>query len=236
MNLEILLIILIILLLGYVIYLNILLTKKNIFIESTIKRLSGIEKSWSAEEMNRFMQEIRKVQNYGSFFNDRLFDEKPLKFLLENKKDTKVYIHYTKYEDVANKILNDGFLYADSFYKTALPVSNDKLDLLIKHNNRKSFGNYLMIICLSDKIVDHYSAELDKNGLNGIAVENIMTETDTSLNENGDIVYLLPNKFIKGFINHQTGEVTVNPSFDPTYDSPLFIKNLELLKKQKNAG
>ncbi len=231
MNLEIILTILIVLLLGYIIYMNILLTKKNLFIESTLKRLSGIDKSWSAEDMNRFMKEIRKVQNYSSFFNDKLFDERPLKFLLENKQDTKIYIHYTKEEAVAKRILNDGFLYADSFYKTALPVTNDKLDLLIKHNTRKSFGNYLMIICLSDKIIERYSAELDKYGLNGVVVENILTESDTSINENGDIVYLLPNRFIKGFINHQTGEITSNPSFDPTYDSPVFTKNIESLRK-----
>ena len=233
---ELLLIILITLLLGYIIYLHILLTKKNIFIESTVKRLTGIDKSWNAEEMNRFLQEIRKANQYSSFFNDKLFEEKPLKFLFENKKDSSIYIHYTKEEGVAKRILNDGFLYADSFYKTALPVTNDKLDLLIKHNNRKSFGNYLMILCLSDKIIDHYSSDLARNGLNSVAVENILTETDTSLNENGDIVYLLPNRFVKGFINHQTGEITENPAFDPAYDSPSFSMNLELLKKQKSPG
>ncbi len=233
---ELLLIILIVLLLGYIIYLHVLLTKKNIFIESTVKRLSGIEKSWTAEEINRFLQETRKVQHYSSFFNDKLFEEKPLKFLLENKKDSRVYIHYTKEKDVAKRILNDGFLYADSFYKTALPVTNDKLDLLIKHNSRKSFGEYLIILCLSDKIFDHYLAELDRNGLNGVAVENILTEAETSRNENGDSVYLLPNRFVKGFINHQTGEVTVNPEFDPLYNSPVFSMNLKLLLKQKSAG
>ena len=233
---DFLLIILIVLLLGYIIYLHILLTKKNIFIESTVKRLSGIEKNWSSEEVNRFMHEIRKVHNYSSFFNDKLFEEKPLKFLLENKNNSRIFIHYTKEEAVAKRILNDGFLYADSFYKTALPVTNDRLDLLIKHNSRKSFGDYLMIISISDKVFDHYSAELDRVGLNGIAVENILTEADTSLNENGDIVYLLPNYYVKGFINHQTGEVIANHAFNPSYDSSSFSRNLELLRKQKSAG
>jgi len=233
---ELLLIILIALLLGYIIYLHVQLAKKNIFIESTVKRLSGIEKSWSAEEMNRFLHEIRKVHHYSSFFNDKLFEEKPLNFLLENKKDSRIYIHYTKEENVARSIINEGFRYADSFYKTALPVTSDRLDLLIKHNNRKSFGDYLMILCLSDKIVDYYSAELDKYGLNGISVENILTETGSSRNENGDIVYLLPNRFVKGFINHQTGEIAGNPAFDPSYDSPAFSRNIDLLKKQKQIG
>ncbi len=233
---ELLFIIIIVLLLGYIIYLHVLLTKKNIFIESTVKRLSGIEKSWNPEELNRFMNELRKVHNYSTFFNDKLFEEKPMKFLLENKLNSRIFIHYTKEEDVARRILKDGFLYADSFYKTALPVTNDRLDLLIKHNNRKSFGDYLMILVISEKIFDYYTTELDRSGLNGIAVENILTEADTSVNENGDTVYLLPNNYVKGYINHRTGEVTANQVFDPSFNSPVFNRNLELLRKQKSAG
>jgi len=230
MRTDIFLIALIAALLGYIIYLHIRLVKKNMFIESTVKRLSGIEKSWSAEEMNRFLSEIRKVQHYSSFFNDKLFEEEPLNFLFENKKGLRVYMHYTKEESVAKSIIREGFRYADSFYKTALPVTSDRLDLLVKHNTRKSFGNYLMILCLSDKIVDYYSSELDRHGLKGVAVENILTESPPSRNENADTVYLLPNCYVKGYINHQTGEIVANPDFKPSYDSPAFSRNIELLK------
>jgi hypothetical protein len=236
MGTDIVLIILIALLVGYIIYLHIQLVKKNLFIESTVKRLSGIEKAWTPEELDRFLHEIRKIQHYSTFFNDKLFEEKSLNFLFENKKDLKIYIHYTKEEHVARKILNEGFRYADSFYKTALSVTGDKLDLLIKHNNRRSFGNYLMILCLSDRIVDHYTAELDKYGLKGVAVENILTETAPSRNENSDTVFLLPNRYVKGFINHQTGEISVNPDFNPSYDSPAFTHNIELLRNEKESG
>jgi hypothetical protein len=230
MGTYIVFIILITVLLGYIIYLHIQLVKKNLFIESTVKRLSGMEKSWSAEEMKRFLLEVRKVQHYSSFFNDKLFEEKSLEFLLENKKDSKIYIHYTKEETVARSILTEGFRYTDSFYKTALPVTNDRLDLLMKHNSRKSFGHYLIIICLSDRIVDHYTAELDRHGLKGVNVENILNETPVSRNENSDTVYLLPNRYVKGFINHLTGEIAVNPDFNPSYDSPAFARNIKFLR------
>lgn len=229
MGTYIVFILLIAVLLGYIIYLHIRLVKKNLFIESTVKRLSGMEKSWSAEEMKRFLMEVRKVQHYSSFFNDKLFEEKSLEFLLENKKDSKIYIHYTKEETVARSILTEGFRYTDSFYKTALPVTNDRLDLLMKHNSRKSFGHYLIIICLSDRIIDHYTAELDRHGLKGVNVENILNETPVSKNENSDTVYLLPNRYVKGFINHQTGEIAVNPDFNPSYDSPAFARNIKFL-------
>jgi len=231
MGTDIFLIALIAALVGYIIYLHLQMAKKNLFIESTVKRLSGLEKSWDAEEMNRFLHEIKRIQHYSAFFNDRLFEEEPLNFLFVNKPDSRVYIHYTKEETVARNILAEGFRYADSFYKTALPVTNDKLDLLIKHNNRKSFGNYMMILCLSDRIVDYYSAILDRHGLKGVAVENILTETATSLNENADTVFLLPKQYVKGFINHNTGEIAVNPDFNPAFDSPAFLKNIEQMKK-----
>jgi hypothetical protein len=232
MTTEILVVLFIIALLGYIIFLHIQLAKKNIFIESTVKRLSGIKKSWSAEEMMRFLLEIKKTSHYSSFFTEKLFEEKSMGFLLENHKDSRIYIHYTKEEADARNIIKEGFRYAESFYKTALSVSADRLDLLIKHNSRKSFGDYVIILCLSDKIFDHYAAELDRKGLKEYSVENVLTETPPFKNENADIIYQLSNRFVKGYINHQTGEITPNPDFNPAYNSQTFENNLDLLKER----
>jgi hypothetical protein len=233
MTTEILIVVTIAVLLGYIIFLHIQLAKKNIFIESTVKRLSGIEKSWSADEMMKFLLEIRKVRHYDSFFTDKLFEDKPLAFLLENAKEDKVFIHYTKNENDAKSILKEGFRFADSFYKTALPVSNDKLDLLIKHNGRKSFGDYVVVISFSDKVFDHYSSELDRYGLKAYSVENVLTDVQPFKNENDDdIIYQLSNRYVKGYINHQSGEITKNPDYNPAYDSSEFEKNLEFLKSR----
>lgn len=227
---ELLLILLIALLLGYIIFLHIRLAKRNIFIESTLERFSGHGKNWSTEEMMKFLHEIRNISHYNSFFTDKLFEDKSLGFLLENIKDSKIFIHYTKFESDALSIVKDGFLYAESFYKTAQPVLNDKLDLLIKHNGKKSFGDYIVVLCLSEKIFDYYSAGIVKNGIRGYSVENIFTEKTPYRNDNGDMVYQIPNRFVQGFINHQTGKISRNPEFDPAYDSPAFARNLELLK------
>lgn len=230
MTTEILILIFIVLLLGYIVILHIQLAKKNIFIETTVKRLSGIEKKWNAEEMMKILREVREISHDSSFFTDKLFEDKPLGFLLENHKNSKIYIHYTKEKHDAENIIKEGFLFADSFYKTAIPVSDDRLDLLFKHNGRKSFGDYMIIICLSDRIFNHYSAELEEYGLKGFSVENVLTEASPVRNENADIIYCLSNRFIKGYINHLTGEIIINPDFNPLYDSPAFEKNLELLR------
>jgi hypothetical protein len=217
-------------LLIYIIYLHIQLTKKNLFIDSAVKRLYGAGKTWSNDELMSFLNEIRKVQHYKALFNDKLFEEEPLKFLLGNEADSKIFIHYTREEYVARNIIKSGFLFVDSFYKTALSVNQDRLDLLMKHNSRKSFGEYMIVLCVGIKIANRYSAEIEKRGLRGIALENILTEESPSKNENSDMVYLLPNKFVKGYINHQTGEIVKNPEYASGYDSPNFIKNLELFQ------
>ena len=61
-------------LLGYIAFLHIQLAKKNIFIESTVRKLSGIERSRSMDEMMAFLQEIQKLSQYSSFFSDKSYN------------------------------------------------------------------------------------------------------------------------------------------------------------------
>lgn len=230
MSLQIAGVIFIIALLGYILFLQIKLARKNIFIESTVKRLSGIEKSRSMDEMMAFLSELQRLAQYRSFFSDNFLDDNKLNFIVENEKDYKTYIHYTKEEADAKSIMQDGFRFAESFYRTALPVSKDKLDLIIKHNSRKFFGEYLMIITISNDIVNFYSMELEKAGVNTFSFENVLTEAPPVQNENSDLVYQLPPQFVKGYIKYTTGEIFKNPGFDPFYNSPAFIKNISRLK------
>lgn len=234
MALQIVMFILIILLLGYIVFLHIQLIKKNIFIESTVKRLSGIEKNQSMGEMMAFLKEIQKFSQYRSFPQDKLLEESTINFILDNSKDMKTYMHYTKDEADAKNIIKEGFKFAESFYKTALPVSKDKLDLLIKHYNRKFFGEYLILICISNDIVNYYSMELEKAGIKNYSFENVLTEAPPVINENSDLVYQLSSRFIKGYVNHRTGEIVNNPGFDPWYNSPGFMRNIDSLKTNKD--
>jgi hypothetical protein len=223
--------IIIIMLLGYIIFLHLRLAKRNIFIETIAKKISGIEKSRSMDEMIELMHGIQNFSQFHSSSPDKLLEENTINFILENEKDTRIYMHYTKYEDDAKSILREGFKFANSFHKTALPVLKDKLDLIIKHNSRKYFGDYLIIICISNDIVNFYSMELEKEAIRNYSFENILTEIPPSKNDNSDSVYQLPFQFIKGYINHRTGEIVKNSAFDPWYNSPQFIKNIDLLRK-----
>jgi hypothetical protein len=215
----------------YIIFLHFQMVRKSIFIDSTVKKLTGIEKHWTMDELLKFLDEIKKLSFYSSFFKDKLFEDETLGYILENVSDSKIYIHYTKNEADAKSIIKDGFRFVESFYKTALPISNDKLDLVIKHNSRRYFGDYMIIICISNKIVNLYSSELDKAGITDYFIENILTETLPVKNENSDLVFLLSEHFVKGFINHTTGEIVRNPDFNPEHSSPGFMDNINRIKE-----
>lgn len=229
MGTQIVLFLLIVVLMVYSVYLHIQLTRKNIFIESTVKRLSGIEKSRSMEEMMAFLSELQKLSQYRSYFPDKLLESDTTDYVFENYPEMRIYMHYTKEKADADNILSDGFRFADSFYKTALPVIKDNLDLKIKHDSRKYFGDYMIIICISNDIVNYYSMELEKAGIRDFSFENILTEIPWSRNENSDQIYQLSSKFIKGYVNLRTGEIVKNPAFDPWYNSPEFDKNIDRL-------
>lgn len=217
-------------LLGYIIYLHIQLTNRNVFIETTVRKLSGLEKSRSMDEMMTLLKEIQKTSHYSSFYKDKILEENTINFIVENSKDHKLYIHYTKEESDAVNIIKEGFKFSDSFYKTAMTVTDDKLDLTVKHNTRKYFGDYIIIICISNDIANFYSMELKKADIKDYSFENVLTEVPPSGNDNSDPVYLLAFQFIKGYINNRTGEIVKNPGFDPYYNSPAFMDNVKRIK------
>lgn len=217
-------------LLVYIIFLHKQLSKKNIFIETTVKKISGIEKTRSMEEMMDFLKEINKAGLFHPVTTDKFLEESTTNFILENEERLKIYMHYTRDEADAKNILKVGFRFANSFYKTALPVTRDKLDMIIKHNSQKYYGHYLVIISISNETVRMFSAGIRKAGLKNTSFENVITDEPPYRNENAEPVYLLPHQFIKGYINHLTGEITINPDFNPTYISPAFGKNLLSMK------
>jgi hypothetical protein len=225
------LLVVIILLSGYIIYLQLQLVRKNILIESIARKVSGLERSLKPDELKKFINELHNFNIRTSIIDDKLFEDKLLNFILDNEANKRTYIHYTMNEQIALNILSEGFKFVDSFYKTALPVSNDRLDLLIKHNNKKFYGDYIIVICIANEIVRLYSDEIEKAGIKNYSFENILTESPPFKNENSEITYLLPSQYIKGYINYRTGEVITNPVFNPSFSSPGFSDNIKRIKR-----
>lgn len=213
-------------LIVYVIILQMRLSRQNLFIRTTLKKLTGVERGETTMKIIELIEEVHKYVQYGPSAGDKILDQEITDFIYGNTDNMKIYMHYTREESDAKKILSEGFCFEESFYYTALPVTNDNLDLKMKHIDRKLFGDYLIIICVSEEIADHYTREIEKAGLRNYSFENILTEIEPVKNENSDMIYRLSPKFVKGYVNYKTGEIVRNSLFDPFYNSPEFMKNI----------
>lgn len=86
-----------------------------------------------------------------------------------------------------------------------------------------------MIIGISRNIFDKYAQLIRSKGINTY-IENILCDTAPEFDDEAEEYrYTLPTQYIKGYVNYVTGETVKNPSFNPNYDSPNFLNNLNSL-------
>jgi len=217
-------------LICYIIFLHFQLSKKNSLIETMVGKLTKFEKDWDTENVLNLIEKLRVVSNETTAKRDKLFDENVIKFLFSNEKETKIFVHYTKDEGIARKIFEEGFKFVDSFEKTAEQIINDTVDLTYKHNIRKYYGKYIIVICISNDIYNHYDNEIKKLNKHFAQVEQMLTEIPPCFNDNQDEVFTLSKHFIKGYVNYETGVIELNRGFNPNFNSETFNQNLERVK------
>ncbi len=214
-----------------IIYLLFLLSRKRHFIRSILDKLNIPDQKSAQEELQKVLSKLRMFEFGKAITRDEFFNDQIISYIFENKEDRKVFLHYTREEEVARNILKEGFRFKYSFYKTADKVFKDKLYLIYKHNHNKYFGKYVVVISFSRDLYDLYAKKLKKIALPGTAVEQVLTEVTTFMDDDEEVVYTLSPRFLKGFFNYEDGTIVENPGFDPDYRSPVFDENLEKIKK-----
>lgn len=218
--------VIIIILLAYIGFLQYQLYKKGLFTESFVQKMADFEKRLNAEEIFKMLRE--KSQAESSKKVSTLLESSVQKFLLEDESRCKLYIHYTRDEEVAKNIFSEGFFFVDSFHKTAEAVSNDQISLVYKHYLHKNYGKFIIVISISKEVYNYFTEEIGKSK-KVVNVEQLLSEIPPFINENDDEVYLLPKQFIKGYINLETGNTVRNPNYNPYYSSPMFNENIKRL-------
>jgi len=221
-------------LLAVVIYLFYQLGKKRYFIRSILEKLNIRDQKSTQEELLRVLSKLRMFEFGKAITRDEFFNDQIINYIFEDKEERKVFLHYTREEEVAQSILKEGFRFKYSFYKTADKVFKDKLYLIYKHNHNKYFGKYVVVISFSRETYELYAKKMKKIALPGTAVEQVLTEVQPFLDEDEEVVYTLSNHFLKGYFNYEDGTIIDNPDFDPGYRSPVFDQNLEKIKKSGN--
>jgi hypothetical protein len=222
--------IIIVILFVYILFLHFQLSKKNQLLQTMVGKLTKLEKDWDTDHVLSLLEKLRLLSSETVVKRDKLFDESVIKFLFASDKDSKIFVHYTKDENIHKKIFEEGFIFVDSFEKTAEQIINDSVDLTYKHNVRKYYGKYIIVICISNNIYNHYDNELKQINKQNTQVEQILTDIAPCFNDNMDEVFTLSNHFIKGYVNYETGEIVSNPNFNSNYNSEIFNANLNRIK------
>ena len=212
-------------------YLYLQLKKKDNYIQLIFNKLHIQDPEIKKEELSNILSKLQIVELTKIVTKDKFFNDNILNYIFKDTKDKKLFLHYTQEKTIADKVLKEGFQFRYSFYKTAYKITLDRLDLIYKHSRSKYFGKNVLILSISTKIYNYYTEELKKISPPEAFVEQILSEAPPFHDENNDVVYALSNKFVKGYFNYETGEMTDNPEFNPNYDSDIFKKNLARLKE-----
>ncbi|NOZ46186.1 MAG: hypothetical protein GXO79_05325 [Chlorobi bacterium] len=165
-------------------------------------------------------------------------DEKIINFLSPGDSSLFIYIHRTPSEQLANKIMQEGFEFYDSLHNTTDVIINDPIHIQYWLKIREHYGNYTIVISLKKTVFFKY-LELIKKNPNypkiHVEVEQILTEKTPYVNANDDKIFTLSKHFIKGYFNNTTKETVYNPEYDPLFDSPVFEKNLTTIIAEQSA-
>lgn len=221
----------IVILFIYIIYLHLQLSKKNFLIKSYLEKHGVSNNEVKKEDILRVLEKLRNPNDNEIVTKDKMLDRKFSHFLFEDYDEIKLFLHYTAKEYVAKKIIDEGFKFVNSFYKTAENIYNDELFLIHRHHEHKQYGHYVIVICISKDLYNYYSEALNKIKAKNTAVEQILTEKSPYTDENADEIYILPKQYIKGYFNYIEGTIVRNPDFDYNYKSPKFEENFKQLKK-----
>ena len=212
-------------------YLYLQLKKKDNYIKLIFDKLNIQYPELEKEELSKILSKLQIVELTKIVTKDKFFNDNILDYIFKDTKDKILLLHYTQEKTIADKILKEGFQFRYSFHKTAYKITRDRLDLIYKHSRSKYFGKNVLILSISDEINNYYSEELKKISPPEAFFEQILTEVPPFHDENNDVVYALSNKFVKGYFNYETGEITGNPEFNPNYDCDIFRKNLARLRE-----
>ena len=136
-----------------------------------------------------------------------------------------VFVHNTSTEDLARKIVNEGFRFLHHLtYSTDVVSPHDLVQIRYFNILRRSYGVYTIVLGIGKELIELYSRSLQGTPYH---FSEVLSLHPPAMNDDGDPVYILPAHFVKGFFNQKSGEPVTNPHFDPHRIIPDFDRNLQ---------
>jgi hypothetical protein len=134
------------------------------------------------------------------------------------------FLHNTKEKSVAERILNEGFIFENQLpHSTDRVNPNEPIEITYFLFQRKDYGSYTIIIAIQKAVYDNYTQFSNRND---IGIEDVITITEPYYGDNDELIYTISPKHILGYFNNKTGEFFKNRIWDPDFNT-IFIKSFK---------
>ncbi len=144
------------------------------------------------------------------------------------------FIHTTPSLEFAEEILNNGFEFENHLMHTTDQISGfDLVELNYFIMIRKNYGQFIIVIEISDRLIVEYTKKLQSYNFH---FSEVLSKYPPYFNDDENPVYTLPEQFVKGYFNLETMVKKYNPLFDPYFQSSLFEGNMKRLLSQNPSS
>lgn len=131
--------------------------------------------------------------------------------------DCYFFLHNTKEKSIAEKILNEGFIFENQLpHSTDRVNPNEPIEVTYFLFQRKDYGSHTIIIAIPKKTYEKYTV-LSNEADTGI--EEVLSVTRPYYGDNDELIYTISPKHILGYYNNKTGEFFKNRLWDFNHDS-----------------
>jgi hypothetical protein len=133
--------------------------------------------------------------------------------------DCYFFLHNTKEKSIAEKIMNEGFIFENQLpHSTDRVNPNEPIEVTYFLFQRKDYGSHTIIIAIPKRIYEKYTI-LSNEADTGI--EEVISVSRPYYGDNDELIYTISPKHILGYYNNKTGEFFKNRLWDFNHDSSL---------------
>ena len=127
------------------------------------------------------------------------------------------FLHNTKEQSVAERIMREGFIFENQLPHSSDRVNpNEPIEVTYFLFQRKDYGSYTIIIAIPKVIYDTYT---QYSNIYDIGIEDVITISEPFYGDNDELIYTISPKHLLGYFNNKTGEFFMNKIWDPDFNT-----------------